>query len=274
MSNNPLKQYFRRPSIYIRLPSEGKYYDSSIVDIPENGEIPVYPMTAIDEITSKTPDAVMNGQAVADIIQSCIPNIKNAWKINIIDLDYLIVAIRVASSGEFTEISTKCPSCENEMNYDVNLMSLLGKNNSNSFSDTLNVGELRIVFEPLEYAEVNKNNLAQYDIQKLMIMMQDYEDGEAKTEMLKNALKSMSELITDIVVGTIKMIITPETQVTEKEYIKEFLLNCDKNTNNMIKEHSASIKSANQLKPIHVKCSNCAHEYDHTLVLNITDFFD
>lgn len=273
MSNNPLKQYFRRPAIYIRLPSQGKYYDSSVVEIPVNEEIPVYPMTAIDEITSKTPDAVINGQAVVDILQSCIPNIKNAWKINIIDLDYLIVAIRIATNGEFAEINSKCSNCDNEMSFDVNLMSLLG-DVQKTFSDFIDIGELKIVFKPLEYEELNKNSMKQYEVQKMMIMLQDYEDGEQKTELLKDALQSMNALITDVVVSTIKMIVTPETTVVDKEHIKEYLLNCDKQTSNLIKNHSANLKNSNQLKPIHIKCTNCGHEYDHNLIVNITDFFD
>ena len=79
--NNPLRQYFRRPAIYITLPSKGKYYPIGAVEIPEGGEIPVYPMTAIDEITSKTPDALFNGTAIAELIKSCIPAIKDPWAI-------------------------------------------------------------------------------------------------------------------------------------------------------------------------------------------------
>lgn len=46
-NNNPLKQYFRRPAVYIKLPSNGKNYTEGSLDMPENGELPVYPMTAI-----------------------------------------------------------------------------------------------------------------------------------------------------------------------------------------------------------------------------------
>ena len=77
---NPLKQYFRRPAIYLRLPSEGKFYSQGAIDLPENKEIPIYPMTAIDEITTKTPDMLFNGTAVIEIIKSCVPNIKNPWE--------------------------------------------------------------------------------------------------------------------------------------------------------------------------------------------------
>nr|NIU01198.1 hypothetical protein [Nitrosopumilaceae archaeon]NIU85959.1 hypothetical protein [Nitrosopumilaceae archaeon]NIV66026.1 hypothetical protein [Nitrosopumilaceae archaeon]NIX61800.1 hypothetical protein [Nitrosopumilaceae archaeon] len=54
MTDNPLKQYFRQPTIHISLPSNGKYYSEGSIEIPESGELPVYPMTAIDEITYKT----------------------------------------------------------------------------------------------------------------------------------------------------------------------------------------------------------------------------
>ena len=57
-SNNPLSQYFRQPAIYIKLPSQGSYYPPGALEMPENGEIPVFPMTAIDEITYRTPKTV------------------------------------------------------------------------------------------------------------------------------------------------------------------------------------------------------------------------
>ena len=94
IQNNPLKQYFRRPAIYLKLPSGGKMYQPGVVNIPESGELAVYPMTAIDEISAKTPDALYNGTAMADIIKSCIPDIKDPWSINSVDLDAVLIAIR------------------------------------------------------------------------------------------------------------------------------------------------------------------------------------
>ena len=54
MSNNPLTQYFRQPAVYVKLPSGGKYYSEGSIVMPANQELPVYPMTAIDEIAYKT----------------------------------------------------------------------------------------------------------------------------------------------------------------------------------------------------------------------------
>ena len=112
ISNNPLKQYFRRPAIYIRLPSGGKGYAPGVINMPENGEFPVYPMTAIDEITSRTPDALFNGTAIVDLIKSCVPDIIDPWGVHSTDMDSILIGIKSASQGNDLEIDSQCPSCE------------------------------------------------------------------------------------------------------------------------------------------------------------------
>jgi hypothetical protein len=67
-------------------------------------------MTAIDEITYRTPDALFSGQAVVNVIHSCVPSIKNAWHAPVADLNSILVAIRIASYGHELEIETTTPS--------------------------------------------------------------------------------------------------------------------------------------------------------------------
>ena len=74
MAENPLKQYFRQPKIYITLPSKGVFYSpDDISGLFEN--IPIYGMTGMDEIILKTPDALMSGESTVKIVQSCCPTI-------------------------------------------------------------------------------------------------------------------------------------------------------------------------------------------------------
>jgi hypothetical protein len=274
MSNNPLKQYFRRPAIYIKLPSEGKYYDKSVVETTEMGDIPIYPMTVLDEITSKTPDAVFNGQAVVDIIHSCVPNIKNAWEINVIDLDAILVAIKIASAGEKMGVSTVCPQCSTEAEYDIDLIQVLSNQKNVDYSVPLKIRELEIKFKPLTYLETNKNNLAQFELQKALRDLDGYEDSEEKQKIINKTMLSLNKKVAEIVAATIEFIKTPECVVYEKEYIAEFLEECDKMTNSAIRDRSVDLKSQSQLKPLHLKCQNCSTEYSQQLTLNITDFFD
>ena len=112
-SSNPLKQYFRQPAIYLKLPSNGRFWPAGSLEMPPNQELPVFPMTAMDEISYKTPDALFNGQATVDVIQSCVPAIKDAWQIPMVDMNPVLVAIRIASSGHNINIESKCPACEN-----------------------------------------------------------------------------------------------------------------------------------------------------------------
>ena len=139
IQNNPLKQYFRRPAIYLKLPSGGKMYAPGVVSIPESGELAVYPMTAIDEISSKTPDALYNGTAMADIIKSCIPDIKDPWSINSIDLDAVLIAIKSAAGGDDMSIGSQCPSCTEISDYAVNLVGILSQLKSADYEKELTI---------------------------------------------------------------------------------------------------------------------------------------
>jgi hypothetical protein len=273
MSNNPLKQYFRRPAIYITLPSNGVYYDDETLDMPDNNQIPIYPMTAIDEITSKTPDAVFNGQAVVDIIHSCVPCIKNAWNIVNIDLETILIAIRIASNGEKMEISSRCPSCKEESKYDVDLLKCINSIEKNNYEKTLRLNDLVVKFRPLTLRDSNKNNLRQYEVQKVLAELENFEDNEEKQRQLKTYISNLNKLVIEILADTIESISSADFSVTEKDYIIEYLVNCNAEHNRMIKDHISELKTNNNIKPIHIKCTHCSHEYKQELILNISDFF-
>ena len=139
---NPLKQFFRQPAIYLRLPSEGRHWPNGSLNMPDNKELPVFPMTAIDEITYRTPDAVFNGQAVVNVIQSCVPNIKDAWVVPGVDLNAVLIGIRIASYGHEMEINTKCPNCGHESEFSVDLRMVLDQIKEPDYNKTIRHGEI------------------------------------------------------------------------------------------------------------------------------------
>lgn len=273
MSDNPLKQYFRRPAIYITLPSGKNGYTADVVD-SSNNELPVYPMTAIDEITSRTPDALYNGQAVVDIIKSCIPSIKNPWRVKSVDLDTIFIAIRIASSGETMDINCVCPKCSAESKFGVNLTQLLSQQKKINYDTPLVVRDLRIKFKPLTLEETNKNSLTQYEIQKMLAELSAMEEGPEKDKHTKSSLDHLSKLTAEIIVGTIEYIQTPEAIVTDRNHITEFMNNCDRQLNTNIRNHSVKLREDSMLPPLQFKCIQCQENYEQPLVLNITDFFD
>ena len=73
--------------------------------------------------------------------------------------------------------------------------------------------------------------------------------------------------------NTIECIRTPDSLVTENEYVFDFLQNCDKNMYDKIKTHHENIKKEAELKPLKVQCIHCTHEYEKPFTLNLSDFF-
>lgn len=273
MNNNPLKQYFRRPSVYLRLPSGGVGYADDAIEMTETGELPVYPMTAIDEITTKTPDALFNGTAVVDLIKSCIPNIKDPWQISSVDLDAVLIAIRAASGGNDFEIDSVCPKCSNEGKYGLNLAGVLSTLKSPDYSKELVLGDLSFKFRPLTYKEVNEAGIAQFEVQRMFEAISNATDDQERAKLGEVALKGVTDLTMRLVCKSIEYIKTPNTAVTEKEFILDFLQNCDKNIYIEARDYNGKLRATSELKPLDIKCVECSNEYTQPFTLNTSDFF-
>lgn len=274
MSNNPLQQYFRRPSVFLKLPSGGKGYAPGALDLPDNGEIPIYPMTAIDEITSKTPDALFNGSAIAEIIKSCAPNIKDPWNVVNIDLDPLLVAIRAATHGSMMEITTTCPSCDEESKYDVNLGAVLAEFKPGDYETLLPLNEDVIVkFKPMTYAEINEAAVGQFSVQRAINSLMALEDVQARAEKTNEMLLEINSMSINVIANSIEYIKVPGATVFEKPFLVEFLNSCDRNAFEKIKDFSVSLRQSTETKPLHITCVHCQHEFDQPFDVNPVNFF-
>ena len=274
MNPNPLSQYFRQPAIYIRLPSQGKFYPTGSIDLTENGEYPVLPMTTLDEITYRTPDSLFNGTAVISVIQSCIPNIKNAWHSPGMDIDTILLAIRIATYGHELDITSSCPSCTTENDYGIDLRIAIDNIKPPNYSQSLRLGDLEIFFRPMSYKQMNDNSMTQFEEQKTLQMLQssDVTDSE-KLNNLTEVLKKITTITTQALAQNIGLVATPTARVSDQDQINEWLSNCDRNTFVKIRDTIIENKQQGELQPINVKCNNCSHEYAQPFTLDMSNFF-
>jgi len=271
---NPLKQYFRQPAIYIRLPSQGQGYAAGAITMPPTGELAVYPMTAIDEITYRTPDALYNGQATVSVIQSCVPEIKDAWSLPSVDLDTILVAIRVATYGHEMDFGTTCPKCKNESEHTLDLRTVLDNLRTADYSQTVKSGDMEIFFRPLNYKNINDNNQAQFENQKLLQALPDTGVPDAeKFGALSDALKKITEITVNILAQSIATIKTPQALVTEPEFIQDFLKNCDRNLFNQIRDFIIDLKTKSEMQPLKITCDACNNQYEQAITLDMSSFF-
>ena len=146
-----LDQYKRQPKLFIDLPSKGASYDESVIQDQQYTQLPVFGMNTMDEILIKTPDALFSGEATAEIIKSCVPMVKDPWKIMGFDLDYILLAIRMATYGDKMPVSSNCPMCDTQNDNEVMLTKMLEKIDSAQLETSVKIKELTFKLQPLTY---------------------------------------------------------------------------------------------------------------------------
>ena len=249
---NPLSMYMRQPKIYIRLPSNGVFWPEDSLDISETGEYPVYSMTAKDELMLKVPDALMNGQAVVDVIQHCMPNIKNAWNTPNLDLDMILIAIRLATYGEMMTTPIKFGN-DLELEYQVDLRLIMDSlMNQITWIDTVPVSEELTVFvRPLTYRQISTAAIKTFETQKLMQMVNNKEiTDDDKVKMFRESFKTLSDATLGTISDSISRIDSVHGSTEDPAHIKEFVENIDKDIFNGIQKHLESLRDINAIKPM------------------------
>jgi hypothetical protein len=271
---NPLSQYFRQPSIYIKLPSDGQYYPPGTLNMPANRELPVYPMTAIDEITYRTPDALFNGSATVNVIQSCVPDIKDPWAIPAMDLDTILIGIRIASYGHEMEFASKCPKCGHDHEVIADLRAVLDQIHRPDYGKQIAEGDLEIYFRPMSYKNLNDNNQVQFEQQKILqAVSQSTLSEDEKLNTLGQALKQVTDLTVNSLAQSIAVIKTPTAMVNEPEYIADFLKNCNSNLFNKIRDYIVDLKAEAEIQPLKISCPECNHTYTQPVTMDMSSFF-
>lgn len=271
---NPLAAYYRQPKIYIKLPSKGKFYPSGTLDVSESGEYPVYAMTAKDELMLKTPDALMNGQSTVEVLKSCVPALLDPWKMPSVDLDAILIAIRIATYGETMDVSTNCPSCGHENDYTLQLVAYLEKLNSFEYVSVIDVEPLTVYIRPYTYKEITKTSIKALEQEKIfdIINSNDLTDEE-KVERFGVSFLKLTELTIGLVAGSIEKIVTPEGEVTDKRYIEEFISNAPKEIFQKVQDHMTKMKEELEIKTHLVECSKCQTKFSTAVTLDQANFF-
>lgn len=250
-NTNPLQKYFRQPKIYLSLPSNGKYYPAGSLEISENGEYPVFPMTARDEIMIKTPDALLNGQATASVIASCIPAIKEPFKMPSMDLDACLIAIRIATYGEMMEVSIKVPVTGEDKDFDLDLRIMLDQFSNVDYNSAIQLDGMIVNLRPLTYGEFTETSRKTFDEQRIFNVINDSDIAEGdKLATFTESFKKLTDLTILTLEKSIASIEVGDDVVTDQAHIKEFIANTDKGLFESVTNHIEEQRTKFQVKPL------------------------
>lgn len=273
MAQNPLQQYFRQPKIFISLPSQGAYNKPGTIEGDVNN-LPVYGMTGMDEIIIKTPDALLTGESTVKVIQSCCPAIKDPWGLSALDLDLVLSAIRIATYGKEMGLSASCPKCEEENDYDVDLTRIIDHFSKCKYDSRVIVGDLVITTQPLNYEQSTKFNVKNFELQQRISQVDFIEDKDARQKQINELWQQLADVQRTIFAATIESVQTQTDTVTERGFIDEWLLNCDKEIITSIRNHIDLNRQAWTMPKYKVSCMECKHEFDLAIDLDQANFFE
>ena len=281
MSANPLHRYFRRPALWVKLPTLGKWYTNGEVDFNDRQEVEVYGITAIDEIMLNTPDALFNGHALETVIVSCVPGVKDVKSLSQPDLDAIFVGIKSATNSGKFEITRNCVKCQHENTFEIQCNHLLDNMTYVEDSDTVVDidNEIKVHIKPYDFAMRSMLIVRQLEERKVLSSIEEdttIESNLEKADLFAKSIEKMSRLTFRLVADSITSVELrgKDTQfVVDKNHIAEWLTNINKSTADTI---ISAVAALNQLGPSKISkahCDNCEHQWDETLNFDPALFF-
>lgn len=254
--NNPLMERTRLPGEIHRLPSRGVFYTNGELDPNvRDGEVQVFPMTMIDEITAKSPDLLFSGDAIKQVIKRCVPQILKPELLLAKDVDFLMLVLRKASYGD-VEIEYKhlCPEAKDH-SYIVPVDDMIRAARS---LDPTTVGSKFSVTMP--------NNMvvkvAPMKFQTVVNMLQMTDKNTAP------------DVAKEIAVTTLLDIIVAVDEITDKQMIKEWLTTIPVGwTNEIDKAMGAAQNDWGTDMSFRFKCKDCGAEVKTVVPMNPLAFF-
>lgn len=280
MSENPLSSLYRSKSNYVPLPSRGKFYKSGI-KLSVDNELGVMPMTIKDEIDLKSPDALFNGSALLNVIKNCVPDIQNPSEIPICDIDSILFAIKAASEN-MMEIQVECPECNETNSYNLSLNYYLSTAKQISEENYISHEDGIIYLKPYTLDTISKQKIQEFKITQMekqlksnIINQDDPETIREISNNLKTLYNETTEITIDIMIDSIYKISIPskEVIVEDRNHIKEWVMNIDRDLVKKINKKIESLNSNGINKAIDLECSHCKTKSKTELEINPINFF-
>lgn len=255
MSENPLLN-IKIPGETIRLPSMGLFYTPDELEATD-GEVHVYPMSAIDEIVMRSVDKLLNGDSIIEVFKRCIPEVKNPGRLFAKDVDTLLLTLRKVTYGPTVDVKST-HTCEGakEHTYTVTLDQFISS--AKSLDPTKVSEQFRVTMESGQV--VTLNPIRFNDIVKLMQDTSLHKDMTV-TKMQEKMFESTISIIASV------------DGVTERAHIAEWARTIPTTWFGKI---SQSIDSASDWGPstkYTTTCQDCGEEITMNIELSPLTFF-
>ena len=272
-----LQNYQRQAKIFIDLPSKGVFYNDTVLENNQHNQIPVFGMNAVDEIMFKTPDALFSGEATVQVIKSCIPSILDPWQLVGFDIDYILIAIRIATYNDELAISSTCKECGTQNDSVLSLTRLISNFQNYQVENSFDIKDLTFNLKPLTYKQMTDFAVENYQYERtiLQIASDTNLSDDEKNKQTKEQYNRSNDLNLRVAISYIKNIANSTDSETNLENITNFIVNNDAEFYNELKSNIQKLSMQWELPNIDIECSGekCTNTYITKVDLDYSNFF-
>lgn len=281
MADNPLQRYFRRPALWIKLPTLGRWYQHGEVNFNESQEVRIFGLNAVDDVMLNTPDALFNGYALESVLKSCVPDIQDVKRVLQPDLDAIFLGIKAATNNGKFEIERKCESCGHENAFDLQCNHLLDSMTYIEESETMVEidTDLRVFVQPYDFEMRSMLLQKQMEEQRTLNLIErdeNFANDVLKADALARSIEKLTKMTFDLVanaITAIELLGADRQMVTDRNFIAEWLTNCDKNTAQVVIDAVNNLNRVGPPKTTQAQCISCGHTWKENLNFDPTLFF-
>lgn len=261
-----MRPEFNQPKLYTKLLSK-----------PNGRDYAVYSMVTLDEITRRTPDALMTGEATKRIISHCCPDLIEPGKLLSCDIQHLLSTIQLASGGSKIEFFSSCPKCYIQNSYEMQISSMINSLSTKLWSNPLIISgdqQLKIFFEPRSYQDFIDFSIADFRFKKQIYQITKLESIDGYEEMLSSLASDQRKLQLNFQLGSVcKIIIDDCVMVDEKKYISEWLNQLELQIQNQITNYIELAEKQSNVPEINISCNTCGNKYCLPIDLDFSNQF-
>jgi hypothetical protein len=277
---NPLAQYYRRPGTYLELPSKGKFY-SIAPKVSDTNELAIYPMTAKDELALKNPDALLNGEALKQVIASVCPDIANVNEIPAPDIDAILVAMRMTSYGDDMSLNVNhnCIASEGRSQHVTvglgGVLATLKEIPDDVGNVTLGSG-VKVILKPYTLEAQSKLLRVQFTS---MRQLQAAEANEKitidqKADIANRGYDQLVMLSQEILAQSIVSVTLPDgLEVTNAAHIADWVKNLDRASADRLDQELKRFGEYGITRTLKIKCEHCGEDFTTDMLFDPTSFF-
>lgn len=273
---NPLKNFFRQYKMFIGLPSGPNYYDASVLEYTPNGEVGIMAMTGQDELIMKNPDALLNGEALVQVISSCVPSVRNPRALLTNDITALITAIRHVTYNDKLETELECPSCKHKTLFKIDLAATLASMTYLESEYALHLPNgLSVYVRPYGFDEVLKSLHSQFEQSKIAraVTAPGLTDEE-RNRVLNEVFVHISRTTYELTCAAVYRVVSEASNVdvTDPKHIAEFIRNVDRDVTERLQKLIEEVNRVGVDDKFTAVCEKCQHTWTSEIDFNPVNF--